>query len=116
MQFVAKARFVRHSPYKLRPFADLVRGKNVQYALDWLQAHENRRVSPLRKMIYSAASNALHLKEIKPEELVIKELRIDQGPIFRYYKPGAMGRAVIRRKRFSHLSVILESKQKKQEV
>ena len=36
MQFVAKARYVRISPYKLRPLADVVRGKNVAYALNWL--------------------------------------------------------------------------------
>jgi large subunit ribosomal protein L22 len=112
MQFVAKSKFVRYSPYKLRPMADLVRGKNVRYALDWLQAHENKRITPLKKMIASAAANAQHLQDIKPEQLIIKELRIDQGPIFKYFKPGAMGRAVILRKRFSHLSVILESSKK----
>lgn len=110
MQFVAKSRFVHYSPYKIRPFADVVRGKNVQYALDWLRAHENKRVVALKKVIQSAAANAKSLQEINPKDLVIKELRIDQGPIFRYFKPGAMGRAVIRRKRFSHLSIILESK------
>ena len=40
--------------------------------------------------------------------LMIKDIRVDQGPIFRYFKPGAMGRANIQRKRFSHMSVILE--------
>ena len=36
MQFVAKARYVRTSPYKMRPLVDVVRGKNVAYALNWL--------------------------------------------------------------------------------
>lgn len=113
MQFVAKSRFVRYSPYKLRPFADLVRGKNVRGALDWLKAHENKRVTPLRKTIASAAANAKNLKNLSAEEGYIKELRIDQGPIFKYYKPGAMGRAVILRKRFSHISVVLEFDERK---
>jgi large subunit ribosomal protein L22 len=111
MQFVAKTKFVRYSPYKLRPLADFVRGKGAVTALDWLRAHENQRVRPIRKMIESAVANAKNLKNSKAEDLIIKEIRIDQGPIFRYYKAGAMGRATIQRKRFSHLSVILEGKE-----
>jgi large subunit ribosomal protein L22 len=109
MQFGAKAKFIRYSPFKLRPLADLVRGKNVRYALDWLQAHENKRVSPLKKVIESAAANAKHLQDTKPEDLKIIDLRVDQGPMYRYFKPGAMGRSVILRKRFCHINVILES-------
>ena len=92
--------------------ADFIRGKSVISALDWLYAHENKRVKPLKKMIESAVANAKNLKDAKPENLVIKELKVDQGPTFRYFKPGAMGRSVILRKRFSHLSVILEDKEK----
>lgn len=114
MQFGAKAKFIRYSPFKLRPLADLVRGKNVRYALDWLRAHENQRVTPLKKVIESAAANAKNLKDTSPENLMIKELRVDQGPIYRYFKPGAMGRSVILRKRFSHINVILESNVKKE--
>ncbi|MEX0939994.1 MAG: 50S ribosomal protein L22 [Candidatus Babeliales bacterium] len=114
MQFVAKTKFIRYSPYKLRPIADFVRGKNVKNALDWLYAHENQRVTPLKKMIESAVANAKYLKDIRSEDLYIKELRVDQGPTFKYFKPGAMGRATILRKRFSHLSVTLESKEQKE--
>ena len=111
MQFVAKAKFIRYSPYKLRPYADLVRGKNAQYALAWLTAHENQRITPLRKAIKSAIANAHSSKGIASDALYIKDLRVDQGPIFKYFKPGPMGRAVVLRKRFSHISVILEKKQ-----
>lgn len=114
MQFGAKAKFIHYSPYKLRPLADVVRGKNVQYALDWLQAHQNKRVVPLKKVIESAAANAKHLQDVNPQDLRIKELRVDQGPMYRYFKPGAMGRSVILRKRFSHVDVILESKIEKE--
>ncbi len=114
MQFVAKSKFVRYSPYKLRPLADVVRGKNVRTALDWLQAHENQRVMPLKKVLESAAANAKQLQDLKSEDLFVKEIRVDQGPTFRYFKPGAMGRANVLRKRFSHLSVILEPKEVKE--
>jgi|SRR6516165_4589561 len=109
MQFRAKAKFVRYSPYKLRPLADVIRGKDAQYALHWLETYKTRRSVPLKKMLMSAVANAKNLNDLSPNELIIKDLRVDEGPIIRYYKPGAMGRANIQRKRLCHLSVILES-------
>lgn len=108
MQFNAKARYIRYSPYKLRPVADVVRGKNVQYALQWLTTSGLKRSVPIKKMIESAAANAKQLHNVDSNQLAIKEIRIDQGPMYRYFKPGAMGRANIYRRRFSHMSVILE--------
>ena len=43
-------------------------------------------------------------------DLLYKEIRVDQGPILSYFKPGAMGRAMVQRKRLCHISVILETK------
>ncbi|BDC34323.1 50S ribosomal protein L22 [Candidatus Dependentiae bacterium Noda2021] len=108
MQFVAKARYLRFSPYKLRPLVDVIRGKNVAYALHWLATYPVKRAIPITKIIESAAANAKNLQGLNAEGLVIKDIRVDQGPIVRYFKPGAMGRANIQRKRFSHMSVIVE--------
>ena len=108
MQFSAKAKFVRYSPYKLRPLADVIRGKSALYALHVLETYKSRRSMPLQKVLFSAVSNAKDRADISADQLIIKDLRIDEGPIFRYFKPGAMGRANIQRKRMSHLSVILE--------
>lgn len=112
MQFSAKALYVWYSPYKLRPIADVVRGKDVVYALNWLSTYRSQRVTAIKKMIESAVANAKNKSNVEPTVLTVKEIRIDQGPIHRYYKPGAMGRARIQRKRLSHLSVILEQKNK----
>lgn len=108
MHFVAKSRYVRFSPYKLRPLADVVRGKNVEHAVAWLATSALKKALPIRKMIESAAANAKHAKDLQPSVLTVKEIRVDQGPIYRYYKPGAMGRANVQRRRFSHMSVVLE--------
>jgi large subunit ribosomal protein L22 len=112
MQFVAKARFIRFSPYKLRPLVDVVRGKNVIYALNWLATCPVQKAVPIRKMIESAVANAKSLHNIESTDLVIRDIRVDQGPIFRYFKPGAMGRANIYRKRLSHMSVTVEPSNK----
>lgn len=108
MQFSAKAKFVRYSPYKLRPLADVIRGKNAQDALYWLETYQTQRSVPLKKMLVSAVANAKDRENVPANELMIKDLRVDEGPIVRYFKPGAMGRANIQRKRQCHLSVILE--------
>jgi len=109
MEFTAKTCFVSFSPYKFRPIVGVFRGKGVQYALNWLTTHKVHRVTPIKKLIESAAANANSLQNVSLSNLYIKEIRVDQGPIRRYFKPGAMGRAMPQRTRLSHLSVILES-------
>lgn len=114
MQFTAEARFIRHSPYKMRMLAALVRGKRVQYALNALAAYPMKRTVPMRKMIESAVANARYLANIELDKLAVKEIRVDQGPTIRYYKPGAMGRAALQKRRMSHMKIVLESIEKKE--
>ena len=109
MQFVAKARYIRFSPYKLRPLADVIRGKSARYALDWVATYPTQRSKPIKKLLESAIANAKDRGNVRPEDLIIGEIRIDQGPIRRYFKPGAMGRSTILRKRQSHVSIVLTS-------
>jgi len=111
MQFGARSRYLRYSPYKLRPLADVLRGKNVQYALNWLSTCPLKKVRPIRKLIESAVANAKNLQNLEADVLKIKIICVDQGPSYRYFKPGAMGRANPQRKRLSHISVILEKEQ-----
>jgi|SRR3989304_7144369 len=108
MQFNAKTKYLSYSPYKLRPLADMVRGKSVEYALLWLATADLKRAVPIRKIIESAAANAKQLQNIGKNSLIVQEICVDQGPINRYFKPGAMGRSNIQRKRFSHIKVTLK--------
>lgn len=114
MQFTAKSRYIRFSPYKLRPLVDVVRGRRASYALQWLATYSVKKAVPIRKMIESAVANAKQAN-VDAQALLIKDIKVDQGPIIRYFKPGAMGRANIYRKRLSHMSVILESAQQKKD-
>lgn len=109
-QFGATARYIRYSPYKLRPIVDVVRGKDVPAAMQWLMTYKTRRVQPIEKVLKSAIANAKNVKNVEPETLIIKDIRVDQGPIHRYFKPGAQGRAQIQRKRQCHISVTLQTK------
>lgn len=108
MQFRALVKYVRRSPYKLRPIIDVIRGKQVQYALDWLAVYPAKKALPIKKVIQSAAANAKQLQDIASTDLKISEIKVDQGPAYKYFKPGAMGRSKILRKRLSHITVVLE--------
>mgnify|MGYP002397586305 CR=1 FL=1 len=109
MQAKATSKYVRFSPYKLRPFVNVIRGKTVEYAISWLKTCSVKRVRPIAKILLSAYHNAANKMDgVEMAELLIKEIRVDQGPIQRYYKAGAMGRAAIQRTRLSHVEVIVE--------
>ncbi len=108
MRFVAKARYVRFSPYKLRPLVDVIRGKKVGYALSWLSTCALKRAVPIKKVLESALANAKHLQDIDSEKLIISDIRVDEGPSFNYFKPAAMGRSKTYKRRLSHMSVELK--------
>ena len=112
--FVSRGRYLDYSPYKLRPLADVIRGKGVAYAMAFLSTYRNQRSETIRKVVASGIANAASSlkKDVKAEGLFVKEIRIDQGPIRRYFKPGAQGRAMPQRKRLCHITVILESTDK----
>lgn len=108
MNVRAKSKYVRVSPFKLRPFANVVRGYTVDRALAWLKTRSLQRLKPLEKVIFSAFSNAKNMQEnVAMNDLIVRELRIDQGPTYTYYKPRAMGRAQVQKKRLCHIEVVL---------
>lgn len=111
----AKSKYIRVSPYKLRPIINEIRGSSVDKALAWLKNCSLKRVDPIEKTLFSAYSNGKNLNpNVKNmNEFFIKDIRIDQGPVIKYFKPGAMGRASMQKKRLSHLEIVLEKKDKK---
>ena len=109
MSFKASAKYIKRSPYKLRPIVDVIRGKNAAYALGWLKTYGIDKSLPVKKLLDSAIANAQNLQEdITPQDLVIDEIRVDQGPAYKYFKPSAMGRSAVLRKRLSHITIVLK--------
>lgn len=118
MNAKAISKNVRVSPLKLRVYADSIRGKKVDRAVHWLRSQSLNRVVPIEKTVISAYHNALQADSSISgmEQLRIKEIRIDQGATVRYFKPTAQGRVSPQRKRFSHISVIVEKCSESKEV
>jgi large subunit ribosomal protein L22 len=109
----AISKYIRISPYKLRPYADVIRGYPLDKACAWLKTCAVKRTRPLLKTLASAYANAKFKdKDIDSmSKVFVKEIRIDQGPIVQYFKPAAQGRAAPQRKRMSHILVIVDKMQ-----
>jgi large subunit ribosomal protein L22 len=110
---VAKARFVRVSATKARRVIDLVRGKSVSEALDILRWAPQAASEPVAKVIASAAANAQNNDGLDPSTLVVATVYADEGPTAKRIRPRAQGRAFRIRKRTSHITVIVESRPRK---
>ena len=113
MESKAITKYVRISPFKARLVADLVRGKQVEDAYTILQYTRKKATVPIMKTIKSAVSNAISQKgtfEVKPEDMYVAEIRVDEGPMMKRFRPMAMGRAGMIRRRSSHISVIVKTK------
>ncbi len=104
----AVAKYVRIAPRKARLVADEVRGKSYPEAVSLLQFTNKRAAQILGGVLNSAAANAEHNSDADPDELRIRTVRVDEGPTIKRYRPRAMGRATMIRKRTSHITVELE--------
>ena len=102
----ARLRYLRVSPRKTRLVADLVRGKDVEEAINILTFTRRAASEPLRKLIESALANAEHA-ELDADDLFVELISVDEGPTQRRYRPRAMGRATRINKRTSHINVVL---------
>jgi large subunit ribosomal protein L22 len=103
----AAARYVRIAPRKARLVADEVRGKSFPEAVSILRFTNRKAARLIGDVIESAAANAEHNEGADPQELFVREIRVDEGPTIKRYRARAMGRATMIRKRTSHISVEL---------
>ena len=105
----AIAKYVRIAPRKVRLVADEVRGKSYPEAASILRFTNKRAARIVGDVINSAAANAEHNDDADPDELFVREIRVDDGPTIKRYRARAMGRATMIRKRTSHITVELSS-------
>jgi large subunit ribosomal protein L22 len=108
MAYQAKYRFARISPRKVRPLADLIRGKLADEALDILRFMPHRGARMLEKTLRSALANAEDRRATNLHHLMVTDVRVDGGPMFKRMRPHARGMASVILKRFSHIHVALE--------
>lgn len=113
MEALATTKHVRISARKARLVADLIRGKSVDEALGILALTPKKASPIIRKVMLAAAANARFKNEgeaaLANEAIVVKEIRVDEGPTMKRIRPRAQGRAYRINKRTSHIKVVVEA-------
>ncbi len=98
-------------PRKIRQFADLIRGKRADEALEALKFFPNRSARLLEQVLKSALGNAEDRGARQIDELIVAEARVDGGPIMKRIQPRARGMAYPIKRRFAHIHVTLASEE-----
>lgn len=109
-QVTAKLNSLRLSPRKVRAVVQLLRGKDVNFALNQLEYFVRRPVDPIKKLLNSAIANAENNFNMVKENLFIKEFLVDEGVKLKRFRAKGFGRAAMIQKKTSHLKLVLEEK------
>jgi large subunit ribosomal protein L22 len=109
MEAVAVAKHVGYPARKVRQVADLVRGHNVEHALEILKFTSRAAAVPMSKTIKSAMHNMVNQKggTVDAEDIIVKSVLVDEGRTLYRIRPRAQGRAFRIRKRSSHIKVVV---------
>lgn len=113
MEVIAKLKYLRIAPRKVRLVADLIRGKKIKEAQMLLDFSQKKATRPLRKLLDSAVANAKNNLKLEEKDLYILKITVDEGPKLKRWRPRARGRATEIQKKSSHITLVLKGKKKK---
>lgn len=119
MEARAIRKYIRSSPRKMRRVVNVIRGQTVAEALNALHFLPQAATRPIELTIRSAVHNLMdqHQEErFEESALFIHEIRVDEGPMFKRFRPAPRGRAHPYRKRLSHLTVVVSTGQQEDEA
>lgn len=108
MQVVARLRYLRIAPRKVRLVADLLRGKSVQEAQTILNFTVKRASQPILKLLKSAVASARHNFQLEEKNLYIAKINVDEGPKYKRWRARARGQAAEIQKKTSHITLVLD--------
>ena len=112
MEAIARKRFIRQSPYKIRYVLKTVKGMNVNDAINKLSLTNKKASIYIEEVLKASISNMMNNNNIEnSDNLFIKTAYVDEGPVMKRFRPAAMGRATGIRKRTSHLTIIISNKE-----
>jgi large subunit ribosomal protein L22 len=103
----AVGRFLRAAPDKVRIMGRTAVGLGVERARDLLLFSPNRTAFLIRKVLNSAVANATENTDMDVDELVVKNVFADRGPMLKRFHPCAHGRAKPILKRMCHITVVV---------
>ncbi len=101
------------SPRKMRLVADLVRGVEVNKALDILRYTQKEAAGRLEKLLLSAIANWQQKNSgvrIEESDLIVKEINVDSARQLKRLRPAPQGRGYRIRKRSNHVTLVVDSR------
>jgi large subunit ribosomal protein L22 len=107
MQYKAIHRYADVGARKLRLFTALIRGRNVDEALQVLRFQPNRGARLVEAVVKSAYGNAGDQECPNLDDLIVSEARVDDAPMFKRIQPRARGTAFPIKRRMSHIRITL---------
>ena len=107
MMVKAVARYVRISPQKVSMLVDAIKGKPVEKAMNTIRFMPQKGARIVEKVLRSAVANADQKPDIDIDNLVVGNLIVDRGPMFKRFRARARGRGTRILKPTSHITVIL---------
>ncbi|PIF01937.1 MAG: 50S ribosomal protein L22 [Draconibacterium sp.] len=112
-QYFAVLRNCPTSPRKMRLVADMIRGMEVDKALDTLKYSPKEASRRVEKLLLSAIANWQVKNEgvrLEESELYVSKIMVDSGRILKRLRPAPQGRAHRIRKRSNHVTLFVDSK------
>ena len=112
MEAIARKRFIRQSPYKIRYVLKTIKGLNVGDAINKLSLTNKKASIYIKEVLKASISNMIDKNSNEnSDNFFIKTAYVDEGPVMKRFRPAAMGRATGIRKRTSHLTIIISNKE-----
>jgi large subunit ribosomal protein L22 len=110
MEARTRAKYVRTAPRKIRLIGDMIRGKKVEDASNLLRFTPKRAARLVEKVLKTAVANAEN-SDMDTDNLFVSTVFVDQGPTLKRWRARAMGRAVMIRKKTSHITIVLKERE-----
>jgi large subunit ribosomal protein L22 len=107
MEVQALTRYARMSPKKIREVANTIQGRKAPEAVDYLGLIPRKSARLIAKTLKSAIANAENNNNLSADSLIVKLAIIENGPVLKRFKAGARGTAMPRRKKMSHIRIVL---------
>jgi large subunit ribosomal protein L22 len=111
-KYFASLRDCPTSPRKMRLVIDLIRGMEVNHALDVLKFSSKDASNPVEKLLKSAIANWQAKNEgvrIEDVHLIVSQAYVDQGKTLKRLRPAPQGRAHRIRKRSNHVTIFVDT-------
>jgi large subunit ribosomal protein L22 len=107
MEVQALTRNARMSPKKVREVARTIQGRQANDAVEYLTLIPRKSARLIVKTLKSAIANAENNNNLASDTLTVKSAVVENGPVLKRFKAGAKGSAMPRRKKMSHIRIVL---------